>query len=224
MINVFSQNDEKPLFGVVAYRDHPPEETTYITMIHNLDSAEKALEFVKQLEAYGGGDVPEALFQGLSDSVLKIKWRNLIIPQKSYKKLLIHVADAPPHGNDFHDASMYDKWPKKCPSGITLEKMAKIINDNNIFYHLCRLDKRTDIMMEKFKKKFNRFELIDLIVNEENLMDQRKEFEDFKEEFHDEDYMNRSFTKMKKSEQNEVIYEAKVTRCLAKNMKKLIKD
>lgn len=219
MINFFSQNEEKPLFGVVAYRDHPPEDRTYVTKIHDINSAEKALDFVKKLEAFGGGDEPEAVLKGLEDSVNKISWRNLQIEQKTYKKLLIHVGDAPAHGKEFHNKNVHDKWPDKCPSGITLEKLARTINQNNIFYHFCRLNHQTDVMMEKFKGAFKRFEMIDLIVTKENLLEKRKEFEDYKEEFHDADYMNRSFTKMDVSEQNEVIYETTLTKCLAKNMK-----
>jgi hypothetical protein len=33
-------------FGVVCYRDHPPEETTYLLRIQDLTTDEKAMSFV----------------------------------------------------------------------------------------------------------------------------------------------------------------------------------
>ena len=220
MINFFSQNDEKPLFAIVAYRDHPPQETSYITKIHQLSDANKALAFVKSLEANGGGDTPEAVLQGLLDSVQKIKWRNMKTPEKTYKKLIIHVADAPPHGKEFHNGMVDDHWPKGCPSGISLNKLASNMNENLIFYHFCRLNTTTDVMCQKFKGSFNNFELIDLMVDVENLQEQKKEFEIYKADHNIQEYEGRQFEDMGAVEQNECLYEAKVTNVLSRNMKK----
>lgn len=33
-------------FGFVAYRDHPPQETTYVTKFMNLDTEEKVKKFI----------------------------------------------------------------------------------------------------------------------------------------------------------------------------------
>ena len=220
MINYFSQNEEKPLFGIVAYRDHPPQETSYITKMHQLSNADNALAFVKALEAQGGGDTPEAVLQGLYDSVEKIKWRNINQQDKTYKKLVIHVADAPAHGKEFHNGSVDDHWPDGCPSGIKLDKLAKCYNDKVVFYHFCRLNTTTDVMHEKFKKAFNNFELIDLMVDAENIQEQKKEFEAYKAEHHIKEYDSMAFEKMDMQMQNECLYEAKVTNVLSRNMKK----
>lgn len=219
MINYFSTNDEKPLFGIVAYRDHPPQENTYITKIHPLGDAESALIFVKGLEAQGGGDTPEAVLQGLYDSVTKIKWRNIAKTEKTYKKLVIHVADAPPHGKEFH-GGIDDKWPNGCPSGITLSQLSNKMNENVIYYHFCRLNTTTDIMCEKFKKGFNNFELIDLMVDQGNIEKQKCEFDEYVTVHDKKEYSGKNFMSMKANEQNECLYEAKVTNILSKNMKK----
>jgi hypothetical protein len=51
---------------------------------------------VKKLEAYGGGDFPEAVHDGLISSCKELNWVNLGgVPVLRY---IFHIADAPPHG------------------------------------------------------------------------------------------------------------------------------
>lgn len=219
MINFFQLNEEKPLFGVVAYREHPPRLEDYVTKIHDLSEAEEALNFVNGLSALGGADECEAVLQGLYDSITKIQWRNLKIKEKTYKKLLIHVGDAPPHGKQFHYHSI-DDYPNGCPSKISLETLAAAFNDNNIYYHFCRLNKTTDIMCERFYRSFKNFELLDLMVTIENMQEQKKEFEDYVYNHKVSEYANKKFECMDSREQNECLYEARVTNMLVKNMKK----
>lgn len=215
MIKLFSKNKEKPLFGVVAYRDHPPEDISYITMIHPLGDASSALDFVKKLNAEGGGDAAEAVLQGLFDSVNKIEWRNIEKTDKTYRKLLIHVGDAPPHGKEF--GSSGDHWPEGCPSGITVKKLADIMNENKIFYHFCRLTHETDLMADLFKKNFNNFQLIDLIVNAQNIQHHKAEFENYKKM--NSAVKNLNLDDMPFKRQQEMLYEAEVSNCVQKNFK-----
>ena len=48
-------------FRFVAYRDHPPEDTTYVTKCNpeNLTNATNIIQFIETLDASGGGDKPE---------------------------------------------------------------------------------------------------------------------------------------------------------------------
>lgn len=220
MITYFSESEEKPLFGVVAYRDHPPQDHTFVTQIHQLSDGEKALAYVKTLSAQGGGDTPEAVLQGLLDSAEKMNWRNLQIADKTYKKLLIHVGDAPPHGKEFNGGQCHDSWPDKCPSGITLAKLKETINGQNIYYHFCRLTTMTDIMIDLFKKSFTFFELIDMVVNQENISAMKKDFEEYRVEHDKKEYAGRVFEEMDYGEQQACYYEAAITKCVQKNKKK----
>jgi hypothetical protein len=52
-------------FGIVAYRDHPPQDLSFVTMVNDLDNKEAAIEFLNDLVAEGGGDYPEAVLDGL---------------------------------------------------------------------------------------------------------------------------------------------------------------
>jgi hypothetical protein len=48
-------------FRFVAYRDHPPEDNSYITKSNyeNLTNATNIIQFIETLDATGGGDGPE---------------------------------------------------------------------------------------------------------------------------------------------------------------------
>ena len=79
-------------FGFVAYRDHPPQDDTYVTKTQDLADEETIIKFISSLSAKGGGDGPEAVMDGLYDSIYKMSWN------KDSLKYIFHIADAPPHG------------------------------------------------------------------------------------------------------------------------------
>lgn len=90
--------------GLIAYRDHPPQDHTYIVKnfgFHN--KVENVKEALKTLYASGGGDGPEAVTAAMK-AALDLDWR----PHAT--KLAVLIADAPPHGigeygDGFHDGS-----------------------------------------------------------------------------------------------------------------------
>lgn len=75
--------------GIVAYRDRGEE---YVTKWVDLSfSTSKLQDFVSNLQAGGGGDWPEAVFDGLEAAVNDLKWR------KNSKRVIVLVAGSPPH-------------------------------------------------------------------------------------------------------------------------------
>jgi hypothetical protein len=73
----------------VAYRDKGEE---YVTKWVDLSfSTSKLQDFVSNLQAGGGGDWPEAVFDGLEAAVNDLKWR------KNSKRVIVLVAGSPPH-------------------------------------------------------------------------------------------------------------------------------
>ena len=83
-------------FAIVTYRDHPPQQSSYVTMIKDFTDAQEAIEYVNKLTASGGGDEPEAAHDGLMDSCQKLNWVQL--PGTPMLRYIFHIADAPPHG------------------------------------------------------------------------------------------------------------------------------
>lgn len=61
--------------AVVAYRDHPPQDVSYITKTCNFTSAvPQVKEFLKNLYASGGGDGPEAVTAAMKECMF-LEWR-----------------------------------------------------------------------------------------------------------------------------------------------------
>lgn len=78
--------------AIVAYRDHPPQDVSYVTKTLPFTSAvPEVKEFLKSLYASGGGDGPEAVTAAMK-ACLDLDWR----PNSS--KMVVLIADAPPHG------------------------------------------------------------------------------------------------------------------------------
>jgi len=75
--------------GIVAYRDKGEE---YVTRWVDLSfSTSKLQDFVSNLRAGGGGDWPEAVYDGLEVAISDMKWR------KNSKRVIILVPGSPPH-------------------------------------------------------------------------------------------------------------------------------
>ena len=78
--------------GLVAFRDHPPQDHTYITRNFGFSSdISQVQRHLSTLYASGGGDGPEAVTAALAD-VLNMEWR------ENSSKMVVLIADAPPHG------------------------------------------------------------------------------------------------------------------------------
>ena len=79
-------------FGLVCYRDHPPQEATYVTRVFQFTTDVAQMKaYVDTMAAVGGGDGPEAVADALFE-VLLMEWR------PSAAKVCVLIADAPPHG------------------------------------------------------------------------------------------------------------------------------
>mmetsp|Transcript_41190 Transcript_41190/g.86171 ORF Transcript_41190/g.86171 Transcript_41190/m.86171 type:complete len:427 (-) Transcript_41190:76-1356(-) len=79
-------------FALVAYRDHPPQESSYITEVYAFTSEVSVMKgYVNTMSAAGGGDGPEAVTAALHDA-LHLPWR------PGATKVAVLIADAPPHG------------------------------------------------------------------------------------------------------------------------------
>ncbi|KAF7298934.1 hypothetical protein MIND_00841400 [Mycena indigotica] len=86
------QSREDLRVGLVAFRDHPPQDHTYVTKNFGFSSdIAKVQKDLSTLYASGGGDGPEAVTAAMFEA-LNMDWR----PEAS--KMVVLIADAPPHG------------------------------------------------------------------------------------------------------------------------------
>ncbi len=110
--------------GLVAYRDHPPEETTFVTKKYELtQDTSKIEQNVKEMAADGGGDGPEAVSDAL-DAANRMEFL------LDAAKIVVLIADAPPHG-----VEPGDRWPDGPPSGIKWEKEVERAFEKGIVVH-----------------------------------------------------------------------------------------
>jgi len=94
-------------YGLVCYRDHPPQDSSYATKVFPLTpSISKMQGYVDTMTAEGGGDGPESVACALHEA-LNSDWR------KDAVKVCVVIADAPPHGL----GESGDGFPGGCPCG-----------------------------------------------------------------------------------------------------------
>ena len=111
--------------GLVSYRDHPPEESSYVAVKYELtDDTGKVEEYVKKMDASGGGDGPEAVCDAMN-LANRMEFHN------ESAKVITLIGDAPPHGVEPDG----DSFPKGCPKGHNWEKESKKAFDKGIVYH-----------------------------------------------------------------------------------------
>ena len=104
-------------FGLVVYRDHPPQDMSFVSMSFPFTAEAEVMEMqLQDLVGTGGGDGPEAVEAGLLDT-LNLDWR------PNATKVCVLIADAPPHGLGERD----DGFPNGAPTGVdpldVLDKM-----------------------------------------------------------------------------------------------------
>jgi len=110
--------------GLVSYRDHPPEETSYITKKFELSPETVLIEQnVMLMDASGGGDGPEAVSTALQ-VMNKMEFLN------ESAKIAVLIGDAPPHG-----VESGDRWPQGTPDGAKWDTEAKKAFEKGIVIH-----------------------------------------------------------------------------------------
>jgi hypothetical protein len=94
-------------FSLVKYRDHPPQDSTFVTEVYPFTQSLDVMKSnVDTMAAAGGGDGPEAVTAGLHE-VLNLNWR------EGASKVCVFIADAPPHGL----GESGDGFPNGSPDG-----------------------------------------------------------------------------------------------------------
>ncbi|PPQ74668.1 hypothetical protein CVT24_003825 [Panaeolus cyanescens] len=88
----FPKDSELLRFGLIAFRDHPPQDPSYVTKDFGFTSSIETMQkSLTSLIASGGGDGPEAQTAALA-AALNLDWKDDAI------KVVILITDSPPHG------------------------------------------------------------------------------------------------------------------------------
>lgn len=93
-------------FGLIAFRDHPPQDNTYVTKQFGFTSDIKVMQKnLTGLIASGGGDGPEAQTAVIA-AALEMDWKEDAV------KMAVLITDAPPHGLG-ESGDGFDKSPDR---------------------------------------------------------------------------------------------------------------
>ena len=77
------------------------------------DDLDGVKSFINQMDATGGGDMPEDVQGGFNKVLNALNW------SKDSIKTCFHIADAPGHGKDICDWG--DDYPKGSPDGFKIQ-------------------------------------------------------------------------------------------------------
>ena len=78
--------------GLSLYRDHPSQDNSFVTVVCDLMTIENIQNKISQITVDGGGDIPEAVLDGIIDGISTLSWR------ENSRRIAFLIGDAPPHG------------------------------------------------------------------------------------------------------------------------------
>jgi hypothetical protein len=116
--------------AVVEYRDHPPQDHSFVTREYGFTNVLAAVQqVIAKLNPDGGGDMPEAVLDGIHSSCQRLQWR----PHS--RRTAILIGDAPPHG-----------WGQRsnapqgaCACGSTVDSATAALEDGRIVLYALGL-------------------------------------------------------------------------------------
>ena len=131
-------SDVRIKVAFVGYRDYGDEVQHEVV---SFTSVEQFLTAIHTIQAKGGDDIAEDVAGGLKN-VIQLPWGNADV------RTVIHIADAPPHGTDYHAPHISDRFPEGDPRGtdvrLILREMA-----NDIDMTFIGLNRSTDIYIQE---------------------------------------------------------------------------
>jgi hypothetical protein len=146
-------------FAVVSYRDHPPQESSYVTQALDFTDGNEAIAYVKNLHAWGGGDAPEAVHDGLMHCCKNLNWVEL--QGTPVLRYIFHISDAHPHGKEFGNSH---ESKEGCLCGMRISEVYHEINMRQIHFRLIKARSNPELlkMEEQFKTNIVDFNSTDL--------------------------------------------------------------
>lgn len=118
--------------AVVEYRDHPPQDNTFVYQVHNFTAdLEKAQKTIMALAANGGGDIQEAVLDGVLAAALELDWR------EHSRRIAVLVGDASPHGSVQPDGS----FQSSCHCNQTIETITAVAEKSRMPVYSLGLNK-----------------------------------------------------------------------------------
>jgi hypothetical protein len=139
----------------VGYRDYGDTERFVIvpfTLVQDL------LEEIQNVYALGGDDLAEDVAGGM-EKARELDWSDADV------RSIFHIADAPPHGREYHNAGTSDRYPRGDPRGLSPKSLIGSFSGLGVDYTFIRINESTDKMAEVFFEHYvhgGEFKVVDL--------------------------------------------------------------
>eukprot|EP01136_Pigoraptor_vietnamica_P013626 Opistho-1_new@54842 len=150
------ERKKKVRVAIVLYRDLDKSSSKRWIKVVDFDTdTAAAAKVLNEAKATGGDDACEDVAGALREVAQTLSWKGVY-------RVLVHVCDAPPHGNVYHKfsaAKNYDNFPNGDPE-IPNDKFDDIVRslaDKRIDYTLVQTGKdptHTDVMRDRFKQLY----------------------------------------------------------------------
>jgi hypothetical protein len=135
---------EHPLFdvrvGFLGYRDYG-DDAQFIS--YDFTNPSALLHCIRNVHASGGDDVAEDVAGGLFH-LRNLSWRPTDL------NLIVHIADAPPHGMSYHSPRISDRFPRGDPRGINPCDIMSYFSAHGYDYTFVKINDSTDTMIDVF--------------------------------------------------------------------------
>lgn len=135
---VIAQGFVDARFFLAAYRDHPPQDRSWVTQSWACDDTNALQARLAELRAEGGGDAPEAVWDGVKAALDGFAWR------PGSARLLYLIGDSPPHGHSRDHTVLHDGFPQGCPCGLTHAVLIEQLRRLNVTVHAVSIARNPD--------------------------------------------------------------------------------
>jgi len=128
--------------ALVAYNDYENDVRMHCIVVPFNEHPFTLRNTLRSIKAWGGDDSAEDVAGGLFE-LLNLDWK------EGYTKLIVHLADAPPHGRFWHEPWVSDRYPKGDPGGIDLETvLTQIRYKVNPSFTFFKINETTDLYIQ----------------------------------------------------------------------------
>jgi hypothetical protein len=132
----------------VGYRDYGDTvPSIVIPFMRDLDAMRVR---ISQITAVGGFDIAEDVAGGLRNAVELFEHT-----PRTHVRHIIHIADAPAHGMQFHTPSVSDRYPKGDPEGNNPLRWIREMARREIDYTILRINDSIDTMIDVFHTSYS---------------------------------------------------------------------
>jgi hypothetical protein len=131
----------------VGYRDYGDTvPSIVIPFMRDLDAMRAR---IGQIDAVGGSDIAEDVAGGVRDAVE-------LFPStpRTGVRHIVHIADAPPHGMQFHAPRVSDRYPNGDPNGNNPLRWITEMSRKEIDYTILRINDSIDTMIDVFHDSY----------------------------------------------------------------------